>query len=287
MNKYLAILIIIFILSSCSTTPTEKSETQKLNELDDAVLVYVPAGEFLMGATEEDLMADWHEKPQQALYLDAFWIYKYEVSNKQFAAFITDSGYQTTAEKVGWSLVVGEGAIKKIPGAYWASPKGPDDITEQLDDYPVVQVSWFDAVAYCEWMKCRLPTEAEWEKAARGSDGRTYPWGEEQPDCSLANYIECVGGTSPINSNPDGLSPYGVINMAGNVYEWVADYYRNNYYSVRNSKKNPSGPANGEFRIIRGGSWNNYEQDLRTSDRHAKSPELMFNSLGFRCVCDP
>ena len=286
MNKYL-ILIIILILSSCATPPTEKPGTKKLNEVDNALMVYVPSGKFLMGAKDEDLDANWHEKPQHDVYIDAYWIYQHEVSNKQFATFIAETGYQTTAEIIGWSVVVGDGTFKDTPGAYWAAPEGPDSNLAGLDDYPVVQVSWDDAFAYCEWAMCQLPTEAQWEKAARGTDGRTYPWGEEMPNCDLVNYNECVGSATPTNSNLNGVSPYGALNLSGNVYEWVADYFKDDYYGQRSSKKNPQGPKNGEYRIIRGGSWNNYERDLRASHRHSKSPDLMFNSLGFRCVCHP
>jgi hypothetical protein len=188
-------------------------------------MVLVPAGEFLMGSTLAD-----NQKPEHTVYVDAFYLDQYEVTWKQYQEF-----------KLLSRLTVSAG-----------SGSG--------DNYPVVNVNWNDATAYCGWLGKRLPTEAEWEKAARGSGGRTYPWGNEAVDAGgiyRANYNTSSDGYSnvaPVGSFPAGVSPFGVYDMAGNVWEWVADWYDESYYS-RSPGQNPKGPDSGSSRSFRGGSW--------------------------------
>jgi len=222
--------------------------------------VTVPAGEFIMGS---EYGGD-DERPVHTVYLNAFEVGKYEVTNEQY--------YQCA--KAG---------VCSLPR------KSNYDITEYLD-HPVVDVSWFDANTFCEWNdpNGRLPTEAEWEKAARGTDGRTYPWGEDV-DCSFANYYGkyngsdyCSGDMTLVGDYPQGISPYGAYDMAGNVWEWVADWYDGSYY-VSSPKTNPLGPESGDFRVLRGGSWYNLDNNLRSASRNWNNPSNSFNDIGFRC----
>jgi formylglycine-generating enzyme required for sulfatase activity len=234
------------------------------------------------------------EKPH-TVTLDAFWIDRTEVTNAMFERFAADTHYQTDAEKGGngWVYNTSSGQWENTSGANWQHPQGPSSSLSGLDDHPVVQVSWNDATAYCKWAGRRLPTEAEWEKAARGTDGRTYPWGNAAPDCSRANYYGknsdrdfCVGNTTKVGSYPTGASPYGALDMAGNVLEWVADWYNESYYSASPSE-NPQGPSTGDYRVLRGGAWNGDTTVVRSALRLSDDPDFRDNGNGFRCSRSP
>jgi eukaryotic-like serine/threonine-protein kinase len=275
--------------------PTLGIGSTMVNPVDGAVLVNVPEGEFLMGSEDEDARED--EKPEHPVWLDAFWIYQHPVTNAQFAAFVNASGHQTTAEESGWSWVLEGSSWVKTEGAYWGAPEGLGSSLTGRDDHPVVQVSWFDATAYCQWAGGRLPTEAEWEKAARGTDGRRFPWGDDPVTGDRANScdVNCpldwaatdqddgYSQTSPVGSYPAGVSPYGALDMAGNVFEWVADWYDEEYYS-RAPDENPTGPTSGEYRVLRGGSWLSFQWVLRVSNRYRYSPDFWYFFSGFRCL---
>ena len=195
------------------------------------------------------------------MFLDGFYIDKYEVTNAQYKQFMDETGH-------------------KAP-MYW------DDEGFNQSNQPVVGVIWHDAVAYCKWAGKRLPTEAEWEKAARGVDGRIYPWGNEW-DSSKCNSYRGDDGyqyTAPVGRFPAGASPYGVMDMAGNALEWVADWYDSNYYS-RSPHQNPKGPDAGIRRVLRGGVWDGNTDFLRCAGRILNAPALTYSGVGFRCSQD-
>ncbi len=229
-----------------------------VNPIDGADMVYVPEGEFLMGP-----------EGTTRVFLDAYWIYQYEVTNLKY------------------QLCVDEGGCN-LPGiAMYFND-------QSYQEHPVENISWFDAHTYCQWSGGRLPTEAEWEKAARGTDGRKYPWGNDTPTCSHANFLGCVGGHQldrtliyglmPVGSYPEGASPYGSLDMAGNAWEWVNDWNDESFYS-NPDYHNPRGPDTGLTKVLRGGSWGNPDYRLCTYCRIAIEPSNIFYG-GFRCVQD-
>jgi len=239
-----------------TSLPINSPGNSQVTPIDGMEMVYVPEGDFLMGSN-----LDSDEKPSHKVYLDAFWIDKTEVTNAMYAR------------------CVNSGTCELPSGRYYYS----------ISDYashPVVYVTWNDAVSYCSWAGRRLPTEAEWEKAARGTDGRIYPWGEGI-NCNKANYylndVGCVGITTAVGSYPNFPSPYGAFDMAGNVMEWVNDWYSEGYYAS-SPQKNPQGPSSGINRVRRGGAWNT---NVIITSRFPGSPEHSFDFLGFRCAKSP
>ena len=274
---------------------------------DGAEMVLIPAGEFWMGNTSEGLepirafckqtphanvCRDKHyerdELPRRRVTLDAFYMDRFLVTNSQFAGFVRATGYRTFAEvqresKV-WLWDNGSWKRPSVPNAYWRSPSGRGGILAESTN-PVVQVSWDDATAYCQWAGERLPTEAEWEKAARGSDGRRYPWGDAW-DSTKANGERKLSRTTPVGSYPQGVSPYGAHDMAGNVWQWIADWYAEGYYKI-GPNGNPLGPEAGKSRVTRGGSWLDHPAVLTTTFRHSIPPSYAVNVVGFRCAKNP
>ncbi len=232
----------------------------KTNPKDGAEMILIPAGDFLMGSTDADKLADDREKPQHKVYLDAYYMYKTEVTVAQYRKFCTATD-------------------RKMPNA-------PD--WGWQDTHPIVNVTWNDAKAYADWAGAILPTEAQWEKAARGGDGRIYPWGNTWDATKCANRENSgngntTRGTHPVGSFPTGASPYGVMDMAGNAWEWCADWYGAGYY--KNSPlKNPIGPATGECRVMRGGSWFNSYGICRGALRTDGDPGDNDDGFGFRCA---
>jgi serine/threonine-protein kinase len=226
--------------------------------------VRVPAGEFLMGSDKQkDKQAQVYELPQHKVMLNEYLIGKAPVTNQQFEAFAQATGYKKPA--------------------YWQG----GEIPQGKQDHPVVSINWNDALAFCAWVskscgqKVRLPTEAEWEKAARGTDARIYPWGDQSPDANRCNYYGTVRDTTPVGKySPQGDSPYGCVDMPGNVWEWVNDWY-GPYSSA--SASNPTGPASGDGRVLRGGSWSDIDSNLRVSYRVRFTPDYRNYNYGFRC----
>jgi formylglycine-generating enzyme required for sulfatase activity/Flp pilus assembly protein TadD len=245
-------------LSTESSPPAcKKSNIAWKSPKDNMPLVCVPAGEFSMGSKKDDPLSYPNEHPQHTVYLDAFWIDRTEITNQMYSRCVQASECKPP-----------------IKGSYQYN-------NASYVNHPVI-VDWQSAQAYCQWVERRLPSEAEWEKAARGVDTLTYPWGNEIT-CQDANYAGCVGDSKPVGSYPDSASPYGALDMAGNVWEWVADWYDKGYYS-NSPSINPQGPPSGERHILRGGAWDDsYDRNLRTTYRNG----LDKDTTGFRCVLGP
>jgi serine/threonine-protein kinase len=234
---------------------------------DDMLQVYVPAGDFMMGSADSDSNAEDNEKPYHKVYLDAFWIDQTEVTNAQYARCVADG--------------------KCAPPAQYNSNTHRSYYNDlAYTAYPVTWVTWFNASTYCQWAGRRLPTEAEWEKAGRGTDGRLFSWGNQEPTANLANVAEWLHDIMPANSFASGASPYGALNMTGNVWEWVADWFDPVYY-VYGPYDNPLGPPSGERRVMRGGSWYSEIKLARLANRNEQLPAFKTFNTGIRCVADP
>nr|WP_308640033.1 formylglycine-generating enzyme family protein [Paenibacillus silvisoli] len=281
----------------------------------DDNMAFIPAGQFLMGTDDTEGFPQDGEGPIRSVKLDAFYISRYAVTNAQFQAFVEATGYVTEAEKFGWSYVfhllaseqtkqAAAGSPQSAPwwlavnGAYWARPEGPDsDIADRLD-HPVVHVSWNDAAAYCAWRGGRLPTEAEWEYAARGGlSQKRYPWGDLlKPDtehlCNIwqgkfpvkNNVSDGYLGTAPVDAfQPNG---YGLYNMSGNVWEWCSDWFTPQYHVVTASE-NPHYIKPTHARSMRGGSYlchKSYCNRYRVAARNSNTPDSSTGNCGFRIV---
>lgn len=276
---WLPVLICVSALASHAAEPPAKSggQTGGQNGSPDLVkgkdgmpMVLIPGGPFTMGSNDGLP----NERPEHQVTLDPYLIDQYEV---------TMSAYQ-----------------KFLEGAKYDSPSTWDDEAAMtVGDRPAIGMNWEGAVAYCKWAGKRLPTEAEWEKAARGTDGRRFPWGQMQPFVDIANYNRGVWVSEavtlvPVGAGLEGMSvrhglkeggksPYGLSHMAGNAAEWVADWYDREYYP-KSSDKNPTGPTTGEKKVIRGGSWADLPAAIRVTARFSAEPEFQDRTVGFRCA---
>ncbi len=237
-------------------------------------MILIPAGFFLMGTSDADMLEmesqfDWKrewftdEKPQHRVYLDAYYVDEMPVTNSEYKKFLD------------------AGAKRPVP-ANWDKRYRSYKIGEDL--HPVTCVSWDDANAYAESMGKRLPTEAEWEKAARGTDGRWFPWGNRL-DIARFNSVESnIRGTTPVHKYASrGASPFGVMDLVGNVSEWCADWYDANYYSA-SPERDPQGPEAGDWHVLRGGAWDAAPDLARCASRDYIVPEIGYATVGFRCV---
>jgi formylglycine-generating enzyme required for sulfatase activity len=222
--------------------------------IDGSQLAYVPAGSFIMGMGIGNV-------PQKTINVDGFWISVSDVTNKMYGQCVTTGNCAPPAQEVGTPVY-----------------SNPD-----YGDYPVVGVTWDMAANYCKWAQGALPTEAQWEKAARGQDSSVYPWGSDNPGCDLLNYSGCLGHLSGVNDYPAGRSPYGLLDMAGNVYQWVNDFYAEQYYDSMPAS-NPTGPASGDSHVIRGSSFESDAAQLQSAIRHFGGQGYHSRDLGFRCV---
>lgn len=267
----------------------------------EVAFVRIPAGPFLMGAApdqvkglkEQGFQDAWIQamQPQHTVALSEYWIARAPATVAQFRAFVQARGYRTTAEEKGSGWVWNGKLWEDVKGANWLHPHGPQSEVQGKDAHPATQVSWLDAAAFCAWLSqvsgqnIHLPGEAQWEKAARGTDGRLYPWGDEPPNAQRCNFGMNVGDTTPVGQySPLGDSPYGCLDMAGNVWEWCADQYAAGEYARRaeGTVHDPTGPASGPFRVARGGAWVHVEGFVRSVLRYGLVPSRRLYGLGFR-----
>ena len=259
--------------NSESTTATGEENT-RTSPKDGMQMLYVPEGEFTMGTDDGEP----NERPAHTVLVNAFWIDQTEVTNKMFADFLNS---QTDPSGISDWIDADDEDLRVqrvgVDGSWQAMPG--------YENHPVIEVKWAGAAAYCEWRGegTRLPTEAEWEKAARGATDNLYAWGNDI-NCSLANYGTCEGSTVKIGSYPSNASPYGALDMTGNVVEWVADWYGENYYQD-SPASNPTGPKAGEQRVLRGGSWDERtDYEVRVTYRYTEPPDDSLDDGGFRCA---
>ncbi|MEM9885542.1 MAG: formylglycine-generating enzyme family protein [Bacteroidota bacterium] len=344
-------VVLLFFLMNCEPEDSTRSDakeqisinSKKRTQGSTKGMVLIPGAAFQMGGDNEQARPD--EFPKHAVRVDSFWIDETEVTNRQFQVFVEATGYVTVAERpIDWEEMKKElppntpkppdsilqpGALVFVPtqtpvslqdysqwwswtiGANWRHPEGPNSSIKDKLDHPVVQIAWEDAVAYADWAGKRLPTEAEWEWAARGgTEGNIYPWGDENINegATRANFWQ---GLFPYqNTEQDGYfgtapvktflpNAYGLYDMAGNVWEWCSDWYRNDYYQdvVSSVQQNPSGPSRSfdpnepytPKRVTRGGSFlcnDDYCSGYRVASRMSSSPDTGLNHTGFRCVLD-
>jgi len=259
-------------------------------------MVRIPEGTFRMG---NSLSAYADQHPAHDVFVGSFWMDEHEVTNRQFAQFVAQTDYQTTAERRGWSLVFDRktGEWAKTQGADWRHPGGPETSLVGRDELPVVHVSWYDARAYARWAGKRLPTEAQWEYASRaGLRDADFPWGHRelidgryQANCSQGWFPEDLAADgfatlAPVKSYRPNR--FGLYDTAGNVWEWCEDWYAEDYYRS-SPRENPAGPARGRMRVRRGGSWVCAAGDgsgCKVSTRSKCDPDVCYQDVGFRCV---
>lgn len=299
------------------TIDTELTDIKKSSKVSLDHMVHIPGNEFLMGTNDKDGFPTDGEGPIRKVEVDSFYVDITTVTNKDFSKFIEDTGYKTDAQKFGWSFVfyklISEETAKNVQqkvqqtpwwwvvhGADWNHPEGPhSDISDRMD-YPVVHISWNDAMAYCKWANKRLPTEAEWEYAARGGlVQKKYPWGDELTPGGEHKCNIWQGNFPHTNSEEDGYlgtapaksfeaNGFGLYNVAGNVWEWCSDWFTKSIHQ-RGGNKNPQGPVEGTARIMRGGSYlchRSYCNRYRVAARTANTPDSSSGNIGFRCVAD-
>ena len=249
-------------------------------EADGAEMVFVPPGEFVRGSRDGEMDLALRlclqnrgtctrqrfedEGPQRRVYLDGFYIDRQEVTNARYRKCVSSDACRPPLND-----------SSRMRSQYYDDPR--------YADYPVIYVSWQDADDYCRWVGKRLPSEAEWEKAARGTEDRRWPWGDRWDPKRLNSWVAGPHDTTRVGSYPQGASPYGAMDMAGNVWEWVADWYEYDHYA-RAPDRNPRGPPHGKTRVLRGGSWISDSQYTRTTYRFQRPPDYRTANFGFRCA---
>lgn len=264
--------LLFFVSFPVLAADPEKKPAPTLTGKDGAPMVIVPAGTFPMGVPMGDRDGGRDEYPRHEVYVDTFYIDKYEVTNGRYLEFVKATNHRVPQNPKNPTRNLWQGAT----------------ITESLAERPVINVDWFDAEAYCKWAGKRLPTEAEWEKAAKGTQDRRFPWGNVEPTAKHLNFNQqWIGDKTlmPVGSYEAGKSPYGAYDMAGNVWEWVSDWYDPKYYE-NSPAKNPKGPETGTKRVLRGSGWQNETPTVRIFTRVESDPLVRNESTGFRCAAD-
>jgi serine/threonine-protein kinase len=279
LSLVLAVLLTVIVGSGCRAPAPVLCDGRecvgdtRVRPKDEATMVYVPGGTFQMGSDESDPLADADEFPKHEVTVDGFWMDRTEVTNAQFAVFLNECGDRAENGAKFIELEKGYCRIERVEDEYRSRPAAKE--------YAVVMVSWYGANAYCEWVGGRLPTEAEWEYAARGSEGRLYPWGDDTPTCERAHRSACATCAKAVGQLPEGVSWCGVLDMAGNAWEWVADRY-GEYPAEK--QVNPTGPTSPGLRIARGGGWHANAKELRTTYRLESGAGSCVGCIGFRCA---
>ena len=285
-----------FRLAIIPTKKVFQTLTLELARGVNMLFTCVPGGEFIMGSDPKiDKDASNDELPQHKVILSEYWIAKYPVTVEQFSTFVKLTGYKTVVEWKGSSFEYIGKQWRESDGLNWTRP-GNNQNVRGKEQHPVTQICFEDAIAFCNWVTkigkiqgvenfwINLPTEAEWEKAARGTDGRLYPWGNEPPNRKYSNFNKHEGNTSEVgNKSPLGDSPYGCSDMSGNVYEWCSDWYDTRYYA-ESPYTDPTGPVSGKVKSLRGGSWIRLAPSIRAGNRAEGDPGITNEEIGFRCA---
>ncbi|MGB0909905.1 MAG: formylglycine-generating enzyme family protein [Nitrospirales bacterium] len=249
------------------------ADPQEIIGKDKAPMVFVPEGIFPMGVPSAARDGGVDERPTHDVFLDAFYIDKYELTNGRYLQFVIETGHRTPHHPTDPTKGIWQGNI----------------MPESIIDLPVINVDWFDAEAYCTWAGKRLPTEAEWEKAAKGPNEWRFPWGDMEPTDKHLNYNQVTwrgeATLVPVGIYEAGKSPYGAYDMAGNVWEWVADWYDSQYYS-KSPERNPKGPQTGGYKVLRSSGWQGETPQARIFTRIMSKPLDRNHSTGFRCAKD-
>ncbi len=266
-----AAILSITLASAGSRSPegNQANPAQPMGK-DGAPMVLVPAGPFPMGVPASDRDGGVDERPNHEVYLDAFYMDIYEVTNGRYLEFVGATGHRKPTHPTNPERNLWKGGL----------------MPETIIDRPVVNLDWYDAEAYCKWAGKRVPTEAEWEKAAKGTEDRRFPWGDVEPTERHVNFLQRWNGEKtlmPVGSYKAGMSPYGVYDMAGNVFEWVADWYDPRYYG-KSPAKNPQGPDSGPMKVVRGSGWQSEAPTVRIFTRFGSDPKGRNESTGFRCA---
>ncbi|MEK7304633.1 MAG: formylglycine-generating enzyme family protein [Nitrospirota bacterium] len=272
MNALRSMMLVGIVLVAAPVVTVAQGLEKEVKGKDGAPMVLIPEGPFPMGVPHGDRDGGRDEYPRHDVFVNNFYIDKFELTNGRYLEFVKATSHRIPQNP------------KNATRNLWQG----DTITESLADRPVVNVDWADAQAYCQWAGKRLPTEAEWEKAAKGTADRRFPWGNVEPTNKHLNFNQQWIGEKtlmPVGSYELGKSPFGVYDMAGNVWEWVNDWYDAKYYE-KSPAKNPTGPETGTKRVLRGSGWQNETPTVRIFTRVDSDPTIRNESTGFRCAMD-